>query len=582
MKKVDFYKLPRELQDRLLQSYRGEFTPKSILVTHGTRSADLLWLGLTGAAILFLVLLGVVGFGDIQSSLSRHSTLLIVVYIALASASAVGVVQAMAYRLIVKQLPWAPGVYVFEGCVVDAREPTLQVYDMSGLTDVGGEGTNIGLGFSGKRFTFTVDGAHAEQAKQLVRAASETMKTVLSDGDRRPLDPFVPLAVASPLAPTTPLVLAVPKWVPMRWLVAAGVGLFGVALFFARDSLSDERMFAWARAENDVATYKLYVAGGDAHVEEVSRTHLPRAELKAAVAKGTVESIDAFIEAYPETDIKPEVDTARATALVAVFETSRAKGTLLDLMSFDATYPGHHLAKFVTEAKHAIYVKALIDFKKKLASKSGGIGPFFDRLLKVVEAKGAEKTDEGVVGPTVEVRVQRVPSKNMDRADDLVMKSPWNRGKVSLPSRYLDDEHRSPHEAKAANAFRDQLTQGFSSEIVRFAAGAPIAGDVPKVTAPTLVVSYRCEPSGAAYASKKPRGMFIGLVFFYTFEFLLPEGGKPLEAKHTFAKRIPVKLLKGHDRKAPSGTLEKKIYDEMLRAAFEEAEKRYFAQWFKK
>jgi hypothetical protein len=120
-----------------------------------------------------------------------------------------------------------------------------------------------------------------------------------------------------------------------------------------------------------------------------------------------------------------------------------------------------------------------------------------------------------------------------------------------------------------------------SPDIARFEPGPLIdGGDRPAVKVPTLFVAYRFEPSGSAYASKKPRGIFIGLVFFFEMEFVLPSDGDALRAKHTFAVKIPVRLLKDLDDGAPSGSIEKAMYDAILREAFEEAHKRYFAPLF--
>jgi hypothetical protein len=586
MQAIDFYTLTRQLQDRLLSSIRAEFDPKPLLIQLGTKPKDYLWLGSSVAALVALLALCTVGFGSLESGMARHPLPLVALYVALVAAVAVGVLQARAYRAAIIAVPFPPGVYVFDAALIDAREPKLRVYPLAELTDVSAAGGRVTLRFGGAQYDFVVDPDAAEQAVRLVRAAGERMSIIVDDDARRPLDPLVPLAVASPLAPTNPLEEALPGWVRMRFVIAGAIGLLGAGLYFARDSSSDKRLFEWARSKDDVATYQLYLERGDAHRTEIARVHLPRAELRLAEKEGTVEAIDALAARSSDTDIGKEIDTARAKAIVAVFEKARAGASLAELMQFDERYPGHHLAQFVNDAKHAIYQRARADFVAKLKKPSAQTDAFVTRLFASVEKTGAKwaepgKPEQGVVGPSVAFVIHRVGSKNMDRADDLVMKSPWNRGDASLPTRYLDGAHLEPHEQRAAKAFAEMFAKRVSPDIARFEPGPLIdGGDRPAVKVPTLFVAYRFEPSGSAYASKKPRGIFIGLVFFFEMEFVLPSGGDALGAKHTFAVKIPVRLLKDLDDGAPSGTIEKAMYDAILKEAFDSAHKRYFAPLF--
>src|SRR6185503_8804566 len=55
MTEIDFYRLPREIQDGLLDALRGQLMPAPILTRPGTRQAVLGWIAVSGAAALALM-----------------------------------------------------------------------------------------------------------------------------------------------------------------------------------------------------------------------------------------------------------------------------------------------------------------------------------------------------------------------------------------------------------------------------------------------------------------------------------------------------------------------------------------------
>jgi hypothetical protein len=153
-------------------------------------------------------------------------------------------------------------------------------------------------------------------------------------------------------------------------------------------------------------------------------------------------------------------------------------------------------------------------------------------------------------------------------------------GTRSLPSVHLDPAKLEPHAVSTARTLADELGRRFDPEILTFEPGPSIQGageELPAVTVPTLVVSYRVENSGAAYATKNPRGIFLGMVYHFKADFMVPGDAQPARWKYMSSQRVPLDLLK--DPQA-SG-LEATIYDAMTRAAFADAGKRYLAKWFK-
>ena len=69
MKAVDFYKLPRAIQDRFVGSVMSGFPPAPLLASKGGTSTKLVWLGVSGASFLALVITARLGYGGLDSSL---------------------------------------------------------------------------------------------------------------------------------------------------------------------------------------------------------------------------------------------------------------------------------------------------------------------------------------------------------------------------------------------------------------------------------------------------------------------------------------------------------------------------------
>lgn len=582
MKQVDFFELTRGVQDRLLSSCRGEFDPKPILFQRATRATGLIWLLLTPLSLAGMWWLFTEGLGDMGSPMGRHPEAYMGAYVGLTVAFAVGIVQWAAHRARTASLPFVPGYYFFPACLIDARGIKLEVTPINELTQATIEGGKVVVRFGSRTYRFSVDGAYSAQALSAIKLAQMQCSDPLEDAARVLLDPLAPPMLVGPFAPEKALVLRRPLWVKIRLVAAFAFGVVGVVIFQKRDRLSDEAMFRVAAKKDDVATYQRYLERGTAHQRVVSRLLLPRAELRLAVAEGSVEAIDAFKSAYPDTDIGEEVEAARRTAMEAAFVKAQKPGTFDALLAFEATYPGHHLKAQVDAAKHAIYAGALAAYKQSKMPQAGKTATFAGELVAYAEKTGPLETPEGVRGAFVDVRVRPVPSKALAKADQLVEKNPYFIGPRSRPTSYLLPEKLQTLEDRVVSAYVDALSKGFPASVLRFRAGDDMDGsvDLPAVDKPTLVISYRIEPSGANYASAKPRGIYIGLVFFFRVDFLLPGAGEPHGIKHVLALDVPGKMVLAHAEK-PEGILEQKLYDAMTSEAFDDLFKRYIAEWLR-
>lgn len=582
MKVIDFYALPRSGQDRILDSCRGTYEPRPIAVAPGVRPNAELWAALSVAAAVALIALWAIGYGELESGLARHPIPFVALFAGLAFAVGLGVVQALAYRAKVAGMSMVPGVYLFAGNVIDAREPTLVVYPIEEASSVAAKGSSeLVVVFAEARFSFSVEEGRADHAAQTLEQARTLLAPGPSDDVRRDLDALVPLAVAAPLAPTVALEPPAAGWLRFRWAVPVVSAAVGAGLFFARDSASDSAMFAAAQKRNDVAAYGAYLAKGDAHREKVEKTLLPRAELKIAAEKGTVEAIDELKTRYPDTAIAAEIEHQRKVAIVRAFEKARDDKSLEAMLRFESTYPKHHLPSDVAKAKHVLYQAALAEFNKGLPERSGDAGAIGSALIAYAEKEGPKRQGDALVGPAVAVRVHRVPSESMDRADDIVRRNPYYNGESSLPTRYLDATGLERHEKAAADAFAKAFAKGFSSEILSFEPGETVEGpERPEVEVPTVFVAYRLEPSGNAFASTRPRGIFMGLVFFFYIRVVVPGMEEPFLTKHTLDVKVPVRMLLDMEKPYPKGgEIERMVYDAMLEKGFAEVQSRYFESW---
>src|SRR5689334_19399977 len=141
VKAVDFYKLPRAIQDRFVGSVMSGFPPAPLLAMKAARPTKLLWLGLTGACFVALVVVTRIGYGSLDSSLALHTWRALVLYALLIFGLAFGLVQAFAQVVRERALPYGAGIYLFPACLIDARSDQFKVFwtqDLSGVDVQGG------------------------------------------------------------------------------------------------------------------------------------------------------------------------------------------------------------------------------------------------------------------------------------------------------------------------------------------------------------------------------------------------------------------------------------------------------------
>lgn len=586
MKRVAFYSLPRAVQDHVVDSLAGRLVPVPILARFGARPKARAWWALSAAATLFLLLLCLLGIGNAKSSLSLHPLPVAALYVLSVGAITIGFANAAACRARVRALPFAPGIYLFPANVIDAREPELRVFPLAELASAGAASGGVALAFGSERFVFPLgDPARLPEALARIEQGKAQTASETDPRARFELDALEPPSVMSPLAPQHPMSYVAPSWLRGRWALAAVVGLLlGAGLFFVRNTWSDNRMLATAQAKDDIEPYREYLGRGKRHRAAVADVLLPRAELRAAVAQGSVDAIDEFIASHPKTGIQAEVDAARRAALIAELERAKGLGTLSALLDFAARHPDHGLGPELAAARHALFQKVLATFEKGVPEGETKTVELVRSLLAYSEKVGARSTPNGHLGPVVQIRFSRQPSNSLSRADSAVSKNPSFNGAASYPTRYLGDKYLGAQEEWLANHLGERLSKAFPKEMLSFERGPATdwsGGDeLPELDKPTLVVSYRIEWSGGAFAKRKPRIVLIGLFVFFRSAFVVPGDGSLLGSKFTAAENIPRDLVE-QDEQEPPGTAEARAYDAMLRHAFGQFAERYLAKWVK-
>jgi hypothetical protein len=568
--RIDFYGLARPIQDRFAAATRRSAHPAPLLSHRAPRATP--WALLAGSVVLLVAEAALLraGFGDVGSTLALHRPFAIAVDVVLLSGAAYCILHAVGLLLMLESRPWRPGLYLFPGCVVDAEKPVLQVWSMAdaeAIERLGAPAPGIAVRMrDGSRVVVPAATPQlAERAGEALEPLRRELDRAVEIGDHHvlaELDPLHDLAMSSPIGPTAKMRPNVALWIRLDWALAAGIGLvLGCALANTRNTLSDEAMYRGVVASGTVPAFRAYLARGAAHVADVEDVLLPRAELREAEAAGTVDAIEAFASAHPTTRIGPEIDAALRHATLGELQKARQQGTVTALDEFARKYPNHGVDAEVRAARHALYARALADWRAK-AHPDATTGAFVERLLG-----WSEKT-----GKPCEVRFRGKPSSTMEGADKSAMASGHYPGPDALPSHYVTPDMLRPREQRVADALAAAFAAAFPPDILLVRAGAPLAPDAsPAADTPTLVVEYSPEWSRGNTASAKPNTVFAGLIFAFEASFALPEGPPWKLAVRTWrgAESWKVKSL-GLSRE----DFEQKVYDGMIDGVFEQLRKR--------
>ena len=569
--RIEFYSLPRPVQERFAAATRRTAPPAPLLFRPAARTHVWAFLGGSGLLLLVAVLVLRAGWGDVGSAVALHGAKMIAVDLVLLAAAAYGVVHAMALIRALDALPYLPGTYLFPGCVVEATGPVLRVWsvgDAESFEVVTTPSPGVALRMHGGA-RVVVPAASVEEAQRAEQALSarrsELAKALAEDNPHAlaEMDPLHDNAVSSPLGPSERMAYELPSWIRLDWAIAAGIGVvLGLVVIEARNSLSDEAMFRAVATAATAPAYQAYLAQGGKHSADIRDVLLPRAELHAVEATGNVDAVEAFAKAHPASKIQTEIDASLRRLLLAELDKAKKVGTVSALDDFTKKYPDSGLGPELQAARHALYAQALAAWKNK-AKADATTSAFFDRLLAAIEKSGT---------PACEVRFRLTPSKTLDDADQSIQKNSRYPGPDALPSHYLTPDALATREQKVAQ----DIVQGFSGEfpadVLSMKAADRLAADAPLPTnVPTLVISYAPEWSHANTLSLRPPTLFSGINFFYDATFTVP-GGAPLVVKAKSWRGAELWKIKGDGMTRED--FEQKVYDAMIDGAFEQLDKK--------
>lgn len=578
MKAVDFYKLPRAIQDRFVGSVMSGFPPAPILAAKGGAPTKLVWLGVSAVSFVAVIVAARLGYGDLDSGLSLHSLKAVPLYLALVFGVAFGLLQALARAVRERALPYTAGVYLFPACVIDARDDQFRIYSTRDLSNVDVQGTVVRLVFAGGvAFLFSV--STPESARQIVEeihAARDRAMHAHATEDPRELvavDPLHNPRFSSPVGPRNSYELRRPPWGKLDPVVAACVAvLVGPTLWALRNSGSDKTMYARATQKNDTPSYRRYLAHGHRFKAEVGDVLLPRSELRDAESSGTVDALLVYKKAHPGSKIANEVSSSIHKAMLAELEKAKAPGTLAALQDFAKRYPEHGIQPHLSAAIHAVYARELDAYKSRAPNKDKTATLFIERLFAYAEKHG----------PQVDVRLQRKAPTTLDRADQSILKTPTFMGVVTYPSRFFDDKHAVSREASLGKQLTTQFNALLAPELFDIDVGAVVtSAELPEPSVPTLFVTHVAEWSGHNYTSVRPRGSFIGVQFNFRASFVIPGDPNPWKFKSEIFRHAATHVLSKSDEPALApGQAEEKVYETMGQDAFETFGKRLLANFF--
>src|ERR1700722_8926728 len=559
-RKVDFYRLPRPVQERFAAATRRSAPPAPLLYSQAPRTLAWAYLGASAALAVCAAIVLRLGWGDVNSPSALHGVKLLAVDILLLSGAAYGVVHAMGLLRALDSLPWRAGTYLFPGCVVDASGPVLDVWSVGdaeavermaapdpGLALRMRDGSRVGVHAASAEQAAKADAVLGSMRQELARAIAEGDPHALAE-----LDPLHARAISSPIGPTGSMkrVLVVSK--RFDWVIAAVAGvLLGLGLGSTRNSMSDDAMYRSVVAAGTAAQYQLYLAQGGRHSDDVRDVLLPRAQLRDAEAQGTVDAVQAFADAHPSSKIDGDIDAALRRVMLTALETAKKAGTVTAIDELAKKYPNHQVDPEIKAARHTLFAQSLAAWAKK-GQPDAPTRAFMERLLAWTEAQGA----------ACEVRFRMKASKNLDEGDKSIKRSGHYPAPDALPSKYVTADALRPREQRVASALVEAFGGDFPADILAMRAGDPLDADAPVPTAvPTLVVDYVIDCSRANSLSELPPTIIAGLLFSFDPNFVLPQGA-PLKVPARSWRGPELWRVKGGDTMLRED-YEQKVYDSM-------------------
>lgn len=566
MKRVDFYKLERPVEERFVDATRGQGVIP-LLVGKMPLPLDAIGWG-AGAAVLLLVWAFVAtrGYDELQSSLALQPSWMLGLHIGFPVLAVVcGLMSARALKQHAR-LPFVQTTYLFPIGVIDARSQELSVHTFEELVSYEINGNKARFQFKDGRFEFPVPPGVpvAELERRVAELKQQLGSGTLAERELVLLDPLRDNGFRNPFSPAESMRPPKPKRLPViPAALFAVAALAGFGVYQARNALGERAIYTQARVKDSVEGYKAYLARGGERSEVVDLL-LPRAELRLAKAANSVDAIEAYMASHKGSKIQTEVDAALRAALLHALEDTKKKNTITAFREFEKRYKPH-LAQ-VPELAHArfAYLSGVLERFQKELKPSTELWQLARRLIVHADKHG----------PKVAIRFSQRESRSLEKNENTLQASAYYGGEKTLPSKYLQGEEVR----KAERAAAAELAKGFAKilppDLVHFELGRPVdpASAEPKFEEPTLLVGYRLEIS-STFVTKKPRGIFTGVGLLGDVTLSIPDEDPPHKVKHT-AWHIPdVRRIESEELAVDA------VYPELLAKAFGKLTTRYLAPW---
>ena len=546
--------------------------PAPILVKLFRSHAHFLWGAASALGLAAWLTLSLVGYGDLESALAIAPSGVLVVYLAFAGFVVFCAIMAQSRAWSNKRTPFATGTFLFPSGVIVSRLSKLTIHPIEDVQDVRVNGANVDVVFPGQTFAFVAaDPARATEVPALIQEARTKYREATTTHDIRQLlllDPLQDSGVPNPLAPSEPLApsLLMAPWAAVLAVVAGGA-ILGWAVFWMRNTWSAKALYAAAVAADSTSSYQAYLDRGGKR-PEVEAILLPRAELRDAEAKNSVEAIEAYIKRHDKTRIAPEITAAHRKALLAELEKAKQVGTLAALNQIEKKHAGYPLIQNeIAAAKQAIFDRVLASFKNE-AGKNAEVPPFVARLVHYARLHG----------PKVEIRFQPKYVQNYEHIEDIVQKSPYYTGVPLLPGQYFKGKYPLEREARVGKRLQERLQRAFPTDILQFELGKQVSeseGEPPAVKVPTLLIEHSVTFSGGFVGLRK-QGMYMGMTLAYRATFLLPKEKAEYVQYRIRLWRAPKQELIDEAKTA------EELYQSLATDAYDTFATEYLEDWFKK
>lgn len=570
---VDFRALSRSVQERFVACTTGASSPLPRLVMPPRSWPTTLGVCSIVVGLGGLIVLLVRGYGQLDRPESLHTLESLPIYAVTMGLVALGIAELLRIRAERRALPYDRGIYVFPVSIVDARESRLQVLPLSSVSEVERRGRDVRLLLvDGGVVTLRAeDDDRAEAALDAIAHGRDEAFSLGWEGritQSFRLDPLQAPRVSSPLGSKTGLARDVPRWATHATVIGPLIGvLLAPGLLFARNTSSDDVLFARVTARGDAEAFRAYLARGGRRSLEVSQTLLPRAELRQVEKEHSVEAIDHYRATHPDA-IPDEVAAARRRAMLDELARAKKPGTVAALQEFLRRHPDHGLEPEVRGAMHALFAPALVSYRQK-PMRSSEVRSFVERLFAWSETKAHAGTE----ATTIQIRFRKRPTPSLRKADKMVAAHHWFLGETSYPSRYFDAAHAEKREKQFGALLARRVQDAFGPTVFTVEMGprledAPFdGGGLPPVTEPTLFITHTEDWRGRFDGSiTKPRGIWVGVGHHFEALFVIPGEARALAFVVDTPDPIPHKLIKDQPNRTIS--LEEELYGEMAQQAF--------------